>query len=175
MASFSLIVLFACLLIFFLCRLTLPAGLFSFLFWPLLLWINLESFLANLYSYEDSPLRIFVLIANATLIIISYFQTSLALASAIVGIFPGGNAVTAFHVCAIVLLLVLVMIVLWLRERAREEKLLIQKIAFFDGTITITEKEKPVDELKKWKQLYDEGTITEEMFSRKREELLKKK
>ena len=175
MSTVSLIALFLCLLLYFLCRLTLPAPVFSFLFWPLLLLINLESLLANLESYEDSPVKIFVMIANATLIIIGYFQTSLSIASAIAGSIPNVNAVTAFHVSAIVFLLALAVFVMWLRERAKEEKLIIQRIAFFDGTITLTEKENPADELKKWKGLYDEGAITEEMYNRKRDELMKKK
>ena len=173
-SKLSLAVLAACGIILIPCGLLLPASVFPFLCYPLLLYFNLESFLYNYGSFESSPLRIFVLILNATLVIISYFRLVLAPSQILVPAFPNLNAGTILRVSAIFLFAALIVLVIWLRRRYGENKLLLQQLEnWIVNREKLAEKSK-ADELQKWKQLYDDGTISEEMFSQKKEELMKK-
>ena len=74
----------------------------------------------------------------------------------------------------IIVILVILIILLFSYVRAKKHKLFIQRIPRDKQQTVYSSSLSAPDELAKWKKLYDEGTITEEMFNRKRDELLRR-
>ena len=74
----------------------------------------------------------------------------------------------------IVAVIIVLIILLCNYVRAKKHKLLIQRIPRDEQRAANTSSLSAPEELAKWKQLYDEGTITEEMFVKKRDELLRR-
>ena len=72
--------------------------------------------------------------------------------------------------------LIFAIIFLFLFKKAAQQQLLLQKYVKehendIKDNVTILPTS-DADELRKWKQLYDEGTISEEMFNKKREQII---
>lgn len=74
----------------------------------------------------------------------------------------------------IVVFLIILIILLSGYVRAKKHKLLIQRIPGNGKRVQSVSSLSAPEELAKWKKLFDEGTITEEMFNKKRDELLRR-
>ena len=171
MAAVSLV--FVLIIIGFLYLLAFPAGsllsISVFVFFGLFFFC--DCFAANLVEKNKNALSLLALLISGIMILGWYL---------IIFIFTGNalfNDKVEMPAKAIIIVLMIIppIFLYWKYQRAKKGKLLLQKIAsHFTQEKNTNTNLSAADELMKWKQLYDEGTITEEMFNKKRDELLRR-
>ena len=171
MALFSLSVQ---LIFFVLIFLALKSVSIVFLPFSLILGLfcSCDCFAANLAEPDKSGLTVLVLFISGLLIVFGVDAFS-----GIVSLFLFKSiGYDSNRIVSLVLTILIFVLYIFLKyQRAKKGKLLFQKIAAsFINKKPNTTNFSSADELRKWKQLYDEGTITEEMFNRKRDELIRK-
>jgi len=175
MAEFTLCVTFISVVLCFLIGLT--TGLSA----PALvavLVLMCDCLAANLAENDRSPIAIFAMILNVVFI----FFGMIGLESVISVIIRAFASKFLFKVPEYLSYILTIVITgglfLFLRKQAERGQLLLQIAAeaVMDRlSDRKAEFETSSEDLKKWKQLYDEGTITEEIYERKRQEILQKK
>ena len=173
MAEFTLCITFISAVLCFM------VGLLTGLSTPVLivvLILSCDCLAANLAENDRSPIALFAIIVN----IVFIFFGMLGLHSVLSMLIRMLASKFLFKIPDLSPILTVVLtgvLFYFLRKQAERGKLLLQIAAEtvmdrMNGRKV--EFETTSEDLKKWKQLYDEGTIPEEMYERKREEILRK-
>ena len=130
-----------------------------------------DCFVVNLVEKNKNALSLLALLISGIMILGWYFVIYAFTGNAL---FNDKIEMPA-KVIVIVLMIIPPIFIYWKYQRAKRGKLLLQKIAsHFIQEKNANTNLSAADELMKWKQLYDDGTITEEMFNKKRDELLRR-
>lgn len=115
-----------------------------------------------------------MIVLDSVLLFISSLELGALLATLLLRIFNTTDKKIIAIASIVIMIVLLISLLIVFIQRAKNNKLIIQKLASSllkgkpQDTSSVTE------EIRRWKQLYNEGAITEEMFNQKRDELLKR-